>query len=52
MVPHKTLNTVTHLLLCYFLQNFSIEENEPELVALNLFICLIGKYFGQRDLAD
>lgn len=33
-------------------QDLSVSQNEAELTAQNLFICLIGKYFGQRDLAD
>lgn len=32
--------------------NLSIVGSEKEIMAQNLFICLIGKYFGQHDLAD
>lgn len=36
----------------FFFQNLSIVGSEKEIIAQNLFICLIGKYFGQHDLAD
>ncbi|XP_065212742.1 gem-associated protein 2-like [Planococcus citri] len=32
--------------------NLSNEGSEKEIMAQNLFICLIGKYFGQHDLSD
>lgn len=38
--------------ICQQIRNSMVEPDTSELAAVNLLICLVGRYFGQTDLAD
>lgn len=48
-----TCSTIRYMArVCQKIRNAMVEPDETELAAVNLIICLVGKYFCQADLAD
>lgn len=48
-----TCSTIRHIArLCQQIRNTMVDPEESELAAVNLIICLVGRYFNQTDLAD